>query len=176
VEIIQVPVEGWQLYRELRLRALKEDPEAFSSSYADGLNQPEELWRKRLTDAAVGEHSWLLFARQDDKLVGMIGAFLEDPSTDTATVVSVYVPKEARRQGISARLMQEMLRLLSRAPGLRKAKLAVNETQLGAIQLYRRFGFVETGVEPATTGAGQAVQQLMMERELPGEQPVSNRS
>lgn len=167
MDVITLPIDQWKEYRELRLRALKEDPEAFSSAYADSLNQPEEFWKGRLADAAQAQRSWLLFARQSERLTGMIGAFLEDDSQDTATIVSVYVVREARGQGISSRLMQEILQVLSSVPALKKAQLRVNITQLPAIQLYRRFGFREIGVEPATTGAGQAVHQLVMQRELP---------
>lgn len=167
MEILALPVEEWREYRELRLRALREDPEAFSSRYADSLNQPEDYWRTRLAEAAKGERTWLLFARQDAKLVGMVGAFIEDPAAERATVVSVYVPKEARGQGISTHLMEAMLRLLSTVPTLKQAQLCVNVTQIPAIQLYKRFGFVETGQEPAMTGAGHAVQQLVMQRALP---------
>jgi len=167
MDIIRLPVAKWGEYRDLRLRALKEDQEAFSSPYADALQQPEDFWRTRLSDAEQGERSWLLFARDANRLVGMIGAFMEGGSTETATVVSVYVPREERGKGISTRLMADMLRLLSTVPGLRKARLDVNVSQLAAMHLYERFGFRETGRKPATTGAGQAVEQVAMERELP---------
>jgi ribosomal protein S18 acetylase RimI-like enzyme len=97
----------------------------------------------------------------------MIGAFTEGDTTEIATVVSVYVPREERGNGISSRLMEEMLRVLSDIPTLKKARLDVNVGQLVAIRLYRRFGFREIGRKPATTGAGEAVEQLVMERELP---------
>jgi predicted GNAT family acetyltransferase len=166
MDIIKLPIEKWSEYRELRLRALKEDPEAFSSSYANSLEQPEQFWKTRLADAERGERSWLLFARQDNKLVGMIGAFMEGDSTETATVVSVYVPREERGDGISSRLMAEMLRVLSEVPRLKKARLDVNVSQLAAIHVYGRFGFRETGRKPATTGAGETVEQLVMELQL----------
>lgn len=167
MDIVRLPIEKWSEYRDLRLRALQEDPEAFSSSYADSLEQPEQFWKTRLADAERGERSWLLFARKDNRLVGMIGAFIEGDSTETATVVSVYVPREERGNGISSRLMGEMLRVLSEIPTLRKARLDVNVSQVAAIRVYKRFGFSETGRKPAMTGAGEAVEQLVMERQLP---------
>lgn len=167
MDIVRLPIEKWNEYRALRLRALKEDPEAFSSSYADSLRQPEQFWKARLASAERGERSWLLFGRQDNKPVGMIGAFIEGDTTETATVVSVYVPREERGNGISSRLMEEILRVLSAVPRLRKARLDVNVSQVAAIRVYQRCGFREIGRKPATTGAGEAVEQLVMERELP---------
>lgn len=167
MDIVRLPIDKWSDYRELRLRALKENPEAFSSSYANELQQPVEFWKTRLADAERGERSWLLFARRDNKLVGMTGAFTEGDVTETATVVSVYVPREERGRGVSTRLMEEMLRVLSDVPRLRKARLDVNVSQLAAIRVYQRCGFREIGKKPATTGAGEAVEQLVMERDLP---------
>lgn len=167
MHISNIPVQKWQAYRELRLRALKEDAQAFGSSYADSLGQPEAFWKGRLAEAADGKRSWLLFATQETELVGMIGAFLEQEPTDTATIVSVYVPREARGRGIGSQLMEAMLRVLSALPTLTTAQLSVNVTQLAAIDLYRRFGFRGVGVEPSITGAGEPAQQLIMQRELP---------
>lgn len=167
METIVLPSESWGEYRQLRLRALKEDQEAFSSRYEDALHLPEDFWRTRLDDAGKGNQSWLLFARREDKLIGMIGAYMEAEVTDTATIVSVYVPREERGKGISTRLMMDMLSMLSMIPGLKKARLDVNVSQAAAIRLYEQFGFRETGRKPATTGAGQAVEQVAMERDLP---------
>ncbi len=58
MEILRLPVENWKEYRELRLRALREDPEAFSSSYATAIDEPDEFWRGRLAEAAQGKRGW----------------------------------------------------------------------------------------------------------------------
>jgi len=167
MDVLKLPVEHWDDYRALRLRALKEDPQAFSSAYADAVALPEEAWKKRLADAWNAERNWLLFARQGVDLIGMIGAYIEDESSGAVTVVSVYVPKENRGAGVASRLMRELLLVLSDVPSLKQARLRVNLTQHAAVQLYRRFGFLRVGLEPSTTGAGQLVQQLLMQRELP---------
>ncbi len=167
MEILRLPVDRWREYRDLRLRALKDEPEAFSSSHAASLDLLDESWKKRLTDALQGERSWLLFAKENDKLVGVVGAFVEETSTDTATIVSLYVPKEERRKGISARLMQEILTELAKKSFLTKARLAVYKHQLPAVSLYRKLGFKEIGVELSTTGAGNLAEQLIMEGALP---------
>ncbi len=166
IEIITLPVESWEAYRSLRLRALKEDPAAFSSSYATARAQPDEFWRTRLRTALEGRDQWLLFAREGEELVGMIGAFIPEGSSDLAVVVSVYVPSEARGKGVSSLLMEAILETLSRRPELRLARLGVNVTQLAAIGLYRKFGFEEVSRAPSLTGEGKLVDQIEMERRL----------
>ena len=167
MEIVELPVEEWQAYRDLRLRALREDPQAFSSTYATAMESPEETWKRRLEEARKGERGWLLFAREQGRLVGMIGAYVEENATDTVTIVSVYVPKEERGKGISAGLMESVLQRLSRKPSLKRAQLAVNKDQAAALTLYKKFGFRQTGSEPLRMGDGSLAEELTMERRLP---------
>ena len=169
MEIVTLPVEDWREYRHLRLRALKEDPQAFSSIYADAAQLPEERWTGRLRDALKGEGSWLLFARESGRLVGMIGPFVDETYAWAATIVSVYVPAEERGKGISNTLMDCILRELSGRPALKMATLAVNKTQLPAIALYEKYGFQHVREQPGVTDAGIPVVELLMERPLPYE-------
>ncbi len=173
MEIIKLPAEDWQEYRNLRLRALKEDPEAFSSTYAESAVLPDGRWKSRLLDARRGERSWLFFAREAGKLVGMIGAFIDEASPEAATIVSVYVPAEERGKGISSRLMEWMLRELSSNAALKRATLAVNRAQLPAVSLYEKFGFRCTGAEMAQMGNGTVAEELIMERPLPYQSPTT---
>ncbi len=170
MEILSLPIESWKEYRDLRKRALKEDPGAFSSSYGVAKDQPEEYWQGRLREALEGKKSWLLFARDGGRLCGMIGAFFREDSPERAIIVSVYVPKEERGRGVGARLMQRMLEILTATGRFHTARLGVNVTQEAALRLYIRYGFKEIGREPSTTGDGHTVEQIEMERPLGGEQ------
>jgi GNAT superfamily N-acetyltransferase len=108
IKIVTLKPEEWQEYRDLRLRALKEDPQAYGSTYEENAKHPDEYWRKRLEDTLNTNTQWLVFAKLDDVLVGMVGAFAEK-EPDNAHVIAVYVTPEARGKGISKLLMQELL-------------------------------------------------------------------
>lgn len=41
MEIIKLPVSDWEKYKEIRLRALKEDPQAFGASFEDNAKYDE---------------------------------------------------------------------------------------------------------------------------------------
>ncbi len=167
MDIITLPPKEWQAYKALRLRALLEEPQAFSSLYADALTIPEETWMTRLQEASEAKRNWLLFARENGRLVGMVGAYMEPGAGDVATVVSVYVPQEERGRGIGARLTESILDALSAKPFLRRAKLMVNPHQTPALGLYRKFGFRQTGTHAVRMGDGNLVDELTMERSLP---------
>ena len=167
MEITKLTGTEWQEYRNLRLRALKEDPQAFGTNYKTSLEYTEEEWKRRLDNASKGETNWLLFAKDNDKLVGMVGAYLEKEVKDTATIISVYVPNEERGKGISKKLMEHLLNELSHKTFLKKVKLTVNKNQASAVGLYKKFGFLETGTQRFKMGDGKFATESIMERELP---------
>ncbi len=47
ITIIQITPSDWQLYKTIQLEALKEDPQAFGSSYTTWANATEEKWKER---------------------------------------------------------------------------------------------------------------------------------
>jgi ribosomal protein S18 acetylase RimI-like enzyme len=164
--ITRLPVERWPEYRELRLRALRTDPQAFGQSYAEAVIYPEERWRQRLADAADGE-SWLVFAEHEGRLIGMSGAYQwpEDREANRAMIIAVFVDPWHRGRRIGERLVQAVLDKLA-AAGLDSAILAVNPEQTAAVRLYERMGFVATGTEVNMLGHGEEVEEIVMERPL----------
>lgn len=162
IEIVHLNLEDWQSYKDLRLAALKNDPQAFSSTYADQVRQPEAYWRGRLQDVAEGKQSWLLFAREDLRLVGMVGAFIV--SADTAGIISLYVLREARGRGISKALMSAILEETCKIPTIQKVTLAVNAHQDAAVRLYTGLGFEVVGQEESLMGDGKSYTELQMEK------------
>lgn len=163
VEIIQLPVAEWEKYKELRLRALKEDPQAFGSNYNDSLMFPDTKWQERLQKVVDGE-SWAVFARQGEELVGMMFA-MKEADEGVVSIVSVYVANEARGQGISGRLMSTIIRQLGENK-ISLIKLSVNQDQQAAVGLYKKFGFEEVGKEDGIMGNGVKQTELLMEKKL----------
>ncbi len=164
VEIVHIPVSEWAAYRELRLSALREEPAAYSSTFKNNLAQPDCFWQDRLTEAASG-HSYLLFARCQDRLVGMIGAIPDGSEPDTAVIISVFVVWDFRGRGIGKLLMDAILKDL-KVGGFRKAILSVNAGGVPAVNLYRKSGFAITGQEMGQMGDGQMHTGYRMEKNL----------
>jgi len=59
-------------------------------------------------------------------------------------LMNIAVHPFHRRKGLGARLMAEMLRL-ARAEGVVEGFLEVRRSNAGAIDLYRKFGFIQIG-------------------------------
>lgn len=162
----RLPADRWREYRELRLRALKTDPQAFGQSYEEALNHPEERWRQRLIDAGQGR-SWLVFAERNGRLIGMSGAhqWPEDIAANRAMIIAVFVDESARGQGIGEQLVQLVMDELI-AAGLDSAILAVNPVQTAAVRLYEKMGFRVTGTEVNLMGTGEECEETIMDRAL----------
>jgi ribosomal protein S18 acetylase RimI-like enzyme len=164
IQVIKLEPSQWNEYKTLRLRALQEEPQAFGSSYAENVSKPDSYWVERLEDVQQGKN-WLVFAKEGEKLLGMMGGFRknEDPQ-DTVNVIAVYVAKEARGKGVSKKLMKALLDEFEKIANITKVKLSVNKQQIPAVKLYEGFGFKVVGQENLRLGDGNYYDELLMEK------------
>jgi len=91
------------IYREIRLDALKANPEAFSSSYEEEKEYPLESFINRLNQ----EHLFTFGAFIENKLVGVVTLLVETKikTKHRANIVAMYVYPENRKFGIGKQLM-----------------------------------------------------------------------
>jgi GNAT superfamily N-acetyltransferase len=132
-------------YRALRLRALWEYPQAFTSSYDEEDAKGIEWYEQRLTGA--GKTFW--GAVEDGQLCGLVGLERETRAKNNhkATVVGMYVATEHTGRGIGRALMDALV-AEARRQGLELLVLTVTEGDGPALQLYEACGFRSFGVEP----------------------------
>jgi len=129
-------------YRDIRLAALKTNPEAFGSVYAIEASKPIERHAERLASSLV------FGAYEDGQIVGLIGLKQEDGPKDAhkGFVWGFYVEPRCRKHGVGAALISA---LLAAARGVvEQVRLSVVADNAAAIALYERFGFTHYGVEP----------------------------
>jgi ribosomal protein S18 acetylase RimI-like enzyme len=139
------------IYRALRLRGLREHPEAFTSSYEEDSQQALQVMEVRLSSNRTS--FWGAFRGRE--LFGAVGLEREGRAKvlHRAKVVGMYVAPEAAGQGIGAQLLQALL-ARARAEGLESLVLTVTEGNDGARRLYERCGFRSFGIEPRAIKVG----------------------
>lgn len=164
LEITTIPVSVWKEYKELRLRALQREPDSFSTPYSKIANDPDERWQEKLR-LVDNKNTFLLFARLNNKLVGMVGAGREKKGGDIAGIWGMYVDSDARGKKIGRRLMVKMLDKL-KENGIHKVKLSVNIEKDPAKSLYESLGFERVGTETLTMGSGVERKLILMELKL----------
>lgn len=133
------PVE-WPLWRELRLCALADVPDAFGDTLARARARPEEEWHR----AFATRTGPFLVAEIGPEAVGMARAaeMLGDPSS--AGLYSMWVVPRFRGVGVGGALVEAAVEW-ARAAGWPRIVLFVTLGNDGAKRLYSRSGFVETG-------------------------------
>ena len=153
-------------YRELRLSALQEHPEAFGMDYVTSAAQPIEHWQERMRSGAGGEHGITYVAEAGDNLLGMTTLVRGDlaKTRHAGNIYAVYTHPDWRGIGVADALLSACVEY-ARELGLRVLRLAVVTTNASAIRLYARHGFTVYGVETAALFVnGNYYDELMMAR------------
>jgi ribosomal protein S18 acetylase RimI-like enzyme len=124
----------------LRLRALGDNPEAFSSTHDEVIARGPGWLGRRLRDEA--SHFFYLGAF-DPELIGMVGFGREQGRKEEhkGMLVSMYVAPEQRGRGLGRALVQELIARARLIPGLEQIHLTVTTTEQPAQALYRSQGF-----------------------------------
>jgi ribosomal protein S18 acetylase RimI-like enzyme len=133
--------EGTRL-RELRLRALRDAPEAFFRSLAAEEAVPAEEWEQWADDP---EHNRVMFvADEGGEWLGMAGCSLRGDEDGTLDATGLWVVPHARGRSIGERLIDVRMEW-GRAHGARTMEVAITEINDIVIALYRKVGFAPTG-------------------------------
>jgi ribosomal protein S18 acetylase RimI-like enzyme len=169
IQIIKLPPEKWQLFKELRLESLEAEPQAFGQSYDEALKQNDDIWKTKLLAAEEGISFWMFFASKDGQLIGSMNARqLEgEKLRHVAEIHGVYVKKEYRGMGVAKKIMETLVAEISKNPTITKIKLTANTEQTAAIKLYESFGFRILGkAEKELNVNGSYVDEYFMEKLL----------
>lgn len=145
--IERIKAEDWQKYRELKLKALLEEPTAFSTIFEEERNLEDDDWIDKVSKFALSERQRVVVAKRDENIIGMMGVIFDSSvkRKHIARIVSVFVPRAFRGKGLSRKLMEALLANIQEVDYIRKVKLTVNANQEPAINLYKSFGFREVG-------------------------------
>jgi RimJ/RimL family protein N-acetyltransferase len=139
-------------FQALRLRALRDAPEAFGSTYEEEVDTPIATIEARLDAGESARSSFVLGVRRepDGALVGLAACFRQSAHKERhrAIVGGMYVAPEARGQGAGGRLLDAVVARAREWVGLEQLTLTVVPESLAARGLYLSRGFRPFGVEP----------------------------
>lgn len=152
-EFLPTEVEA---YRKIRLRALRENPEAFLTTEEGFLNRPISELSARLKRNYESPDECMLCAFDGDEPVGMMGVIRAsaEKMRHIAGVIAVFVAPEYRGQQIGGRLLDAIIDFARTMDGVEQLRLGVVTTNQTAINLYRYRGFEIYGTEINAMKAG----------------------
>jgi ribosomal protein S18 acetylase RimI-like enzyme len=155
MEIIRITEEKIPEFWSVRLKALKESPDAFGRTFEESAARTEsevvEFYRKSLSNPG----NIILAALENDapsenKIIGIVGLNGEDEAKEKhkAFLWGMWVDPDFRGKGIGKALLSEVINYAREVPGLEQINLTVVTTMQEALNLYYSLGFVKYGLAP----------------------------
>lgn len=156
IELVSANPDNLDIYKEIRLRGLRDEPQAFGSTLAREEAFTTERWLERV------RRPYNVIAMEANKPVGTMGAYVSEDEPTIANIIGVFVASEARGKGVGAKLLNEVLSRIKQNVNIKTVALTVNKEQLPAVSLYEKFGFEITGEEKNLMGDGQEHEEYRM--------------
>lgn len=134
-------------FRNLRLLALKTNPEAFASTFERERDFPIERFLSRLN---TDENNFVIGGFIDGDLV-CNASFLRragEKESHKGIVVAMYCHEDYRGTGAAKAVMRYLIKRAHALEGLRKIDLTVVSDNVRAKNFYASLGFKHYGTEP----------------------------
>lgn len=146
-------------FRQIRLQALHEHPEAFGASWEEEQDQPESRFAERLENGHViggilGENT----------IVGTIGISRSkgQKTQHIGSIWGMYVTPAARGKGLARQLLNAAMAEFG--PSVRSVRLCVESNNDPAIKLYESAGFKRWALEAEALKVGDTFHDEILMR------------
>jgi ribosomal protein S18 acetylase RimI-like enzyme len=151
-------------FQRLRLFALQNNSTSFGSSFKEEVKKSLEQF-----EVFIEPKSERVFwgALKDDMLIGMVGLGRDEgvKTEHKGFIRSMFVDPSARKLGVASELLKTAISHSEAQMKLEQLTLAVTSTNFEAINLYKKFRFVEYGIEPnALKIEGRYFAEMLMYR------------
>ena len=104
------------------------------------LHDFDDFWNVQTFEEELkNENSYYLVAKIDNTIIGFAGMKI---ILDEADIMNIATRKDSRNLGIGS-IMLENLISIAKERGIKKLMLEVNEKNINAIHLYKKFNFEE---------------------------------
>jgi len=159
--LTQADADDAVLFRDIRLEALRANPEAFGSTFEIENSQPLTWFSDRLGSSTV------LGVFRDAELVAVATFAIQQGQkmAHKAVIWGMFVRPGARRAGIGRQLVEAILELARQQVEL--IQLTVVRDNEPARRLYANLGFLEYGIEKnALKQDGRYYDEVLMAKNL----------
>lgn len=151
----RLEADEWRAYRDVRLRALGDSPDAFGSTLELEGIKPAEYWADRLSAGATSPWNHPLVADTGDELVGLAWGWIDPSVPEIAHAYQMWVAPNSRGRGFG-RMLLDAIVTWAREANSRSVVLRATCGDTPAMRLYARAGFKADG-EPEPLRAGSTV-------------------
>lgn len=153
----------WRVYRNLRLRALEDSPDAFGMTFAEEKDREDTEWSNRLASGADTRWNFPVVAEFAREAIGLAWGRIEPSNPEVAHLYQMWVDPRFRRLGAGQMLLQAVIGWAKDA-NVRYLVLGVTCGDSAARRLYSRAGFKPVGEpEPLRPGSTLLSQSMRLE-------------
>ena len=143
MQIRRVTSGDWEQLRTIRLAALADAPDAFSSTFEHEVAWPSESWRMWAASSDAGDRQATFIAEGTGAWLGIATGAVHRWRAG-AILYAMWVDPDARRQGVGRQLVEAVV-AWARSRDLPAIWLWVADGNEPAVALYATLGFVRSG-------------------------------
>lgn len=153
VSVRRIRVGEGELFRQVRLTALRESPAAFSSTFEQASKRTPESWSEQADLSAVGPDRATFLIFSENAPIGIAALYRDMAQVGTGELIQVWVSPEYRGTGAAGTLMEAVF-VWARENGFRRILAGVNPGNARALMFYQRLGFSMVG-DPLDNDTGK---------------------
>ncbi|MBR2704179.1 MAG: ribosomal protein S18-alanine N-acetyltransferase [Clostridia bacterium] len=106
-------------------------------------NEFDDFWTYNILKQEFdNDNTTYIVAKEDDNIVGFAGILV---ILDEANIMNIVTKKDKRKLGIGSLLLEKLIDI-SKSRNLASITLEVNEKNIPAINLYKKYNFQQVGV------------------------------
>jgi ribosomal protein S18 acetylase RimI-like enzyme len=166
MEIRSLTADDAEAYWELRLEALKNNGDAFATTYEESIARQEPLQGVRSNLESSGSVTYGVFS--DGRLAGNVTVLFNrhEKMKHKASIVAMYVTPSFRKLGVGHALLKRAEQAAKEAE-VEILQLTVVTTNRSAVNLYEKAGYNPFAVEKhAMKDQGQYLDEIWMSKQL----------
>lgn len=133
------------LFKQIRLTALKDAPYAFPSTYDSAIQRSAESWREQADRSALGSDRATFIAFSDDVPIGIAALYRIEDKIDSGELLQVWISPEYRGTKVTWDLMDTIFNWAGEN-NFRNVIAGVTKANSRALKFYAKYGF-STGEE-----------------------------
>lgn len=139
--------EDCDVYREIRLQALKEAPYAFLTTYDSAVQRSDDMWKQQVFGAATGADQAIFIAFSEENVpIGLAALYRSSAEHKSGEMAQVWISPEYRKRGIGTELLEKIIQW-GKENDITEIEARIMAGNEQAVAFYKKNKFTETGME-----------------------------
>jgi RimJ/RimL family protein N-acetyltransferase len=149
ITVRRLQVGEADLFKKIRLMALKDSPHAFPTTYDVAVQRSAESWREQAERTTQGTDRATFIAFSNDIPIGMTTLYRSEDNVDVGELLQVWVSPKHRGTRLAWDLMDAIIEW-ARENSFRKVIAGLTKGNNRALKFYIKYGF--SIMEETSTG------------------------